>query len=62
LAGYAELGITGLMPSAGLCRVAEVEFVAGAVGAVPELVPKFDLLGIILRVSSCDRQGRREKN
>jgi hypothetical protein len=26
LAGYADLGITGLMPSAGLCRVLRVEF------------------------------------
>ena len=60
LASYAELGITGLMPSAGLCRVAKEE-------SVPELLargadpPQFDFLGIILRVSPCDQPGRREK-
>jgi hypothetical protein len=32
LAGYAELGITGLMPSAGLCRALRVN----GNGAVPE--------------------------
>jgi len=42
LAGYAELGITGLMPSAGLCRVVADRFGAGAVergcGSRPNLI------------------------
>jgi hypothetical protein len=32
LASYAELGITGFMPSAGLCRVLRGSLAAGAVG------------------------------